>query len=108
MFKKKKREEQLGTAFDRLYNYNYVNTRSIDEQFIELADILISNRPIVINFEGIGSSVEINRAVAFLSGVVYGLNGEVHRLGKETFLFASSAAFSDGSLRYYISDVGKE
>ncbi|MCI6717001.1 MAG: cell division protein SepF [Bacilli bacterium] len=108
MFRKKKREEQLGTSFDRLYNYNYDNSKSIDEQFMRLADIIIDNRPVIINFEGISSSIEINRAVAFLSGVVYGLNGEVHRLGNETFLFASHTAFEDGSLRCYVSDVGKE
>ena len=45
--RKKKREEQLGTAFDRLFNYNYLNDKSNDEQFLELADILIAHRPVV-------------------------------------------------------------
>lgn len=104
----KKREEALGTAFDRLYNYNYSNEKSIDEQFLDLADILIGNRPIVINFEEIKETVEINRAVAFLSGVCYALNGEVHRLGRETFLFASEASLKDGTLRYYLNDVARD
>ena len=55
MFRKKKREEQLGTSFDRLYNYNYDNSKSIDEQFMRLADIIIDNRPVIINFDGISS-----------------------------------------------------
>ena len=86
MFGRKKKVEQLGTAFDRLLNYNYLKNKSIDEQFIELADVLITHRPVVINFEEIQSGHEIDRAVAFLSGIVYALNGEVHRLGAETFL----------------------
>ena len=102
------REEQLGTAFDRLYNYSYKNDVSIDEQFLELSDILISNRPVVINFEDITETVEINRAVAFLSGVRYALNGEVHRLGRETFLFATEASLKDGTLRYYLNDVARD
>lgn len=106
MFGKKKRQEALGTAFDRLLNYNYLNNKSIDEQFLEIADILITNRPVVINFEEIKETSEINRAVAFLSGVVYALNGEVHRLGRETFLFATEVALKDGTLRYYLNDVG--
>ena len=108
MFGKKKKVEQLGTAFDRLLNYNYSKNKSIDEQFLEIADVLITHRPVVINFEEISSGNEIDRAVAFLSGVVYGLNGEVHRLGTETFLFATDEALKDGSLRYYINDVGQD
>ena len=106
MFGKKKRQEALGTAFDRLLNYNYLNNKSIDEQFLEIADILITNRPVVINFEEIKETSDVNRAVAFLSGVVYALNGEVHRLGRETFLFATEVALKDGTLRYYLNDVG--
>lgn len=108
MLRKKKREEQLGTAFDRLLNYNFITTKTLDEQFIELAEILITNRPIIANFEEIRTVAEVDRAVAFLSGVVYALNGEVHRIGKETFLFATEIALKDGSLRYYVSDVGKD
>ena len=34
MFRKKKREEQLGTSFDRLYNYNYDNSQhTIENHF---------------------------------------------------------------------------
>ena len=106
--RKKKREEQLGTAFDRLFNYNYLNDKSNDEQFLELADILIAHRPVVINFEEIKETVEINRAVAFLSGVCYALNGEVHRLGRETFLFATEESLKDGTLRYYLNDVARD
>ena len=106
--RKKNREEQLGTAFDRIYNYTYSNEKSIDEQFLELADILINNRPLVINFEEVNNTVEINRAVAFLSGVSYALNGEVHRLGRETFLFATEGCLKDGTLRYYLNDVARD
>lgn len=108
MFGRKKKIEQLGSSFDRLLNYNYLKNKSIDEQFIEIADVLITNRPVVINFEEITSGHEIDRAVAFLSGIVYALNGEVHRLGNETFLFATEEALKDGSLRYYINDVGQD
>ncbi|MGM9899894.1 MAG: cell division protein SepF [Bacilli bacterium] len=107
MFKKKNKEQALGTSFDRLLNYNYTPSKSIDEQFIELAEVLMENRPIAINFEEISPTTEVDRAVAFLSGVVYALNGEVHRLGPKTFLFASDVALKDGTIRYYISDVGK-
>lgn len=107
MFGKKKKTEKLGTAFDRLLNYCFVNDKSIDEQFIELGDIIIQNRPVAVNFEDISPAVEIDRAVAFLSGVTYALRGQVFRLGSKTFLFASEVALGDGTIKYYVSDVGK-
>lgn len=107
MLSKKKKEEKLGTSFDRLLNYCFVVTKSIDEQFIELGDVIIQNRPVAVNFEDITSNSEIDRAVAFLSGVTYALNGETFRLGNKTFLFASEVALKDGTIHYYVSDVGK-
>ena len=100
MFGKKKNEERkLGTAFDRLLNYTFKEDEDMD-----LADIVIANRPLLANFEQIKSIGEVNHAVSFLSGVVYALNGEVYCLGDETRLFATGKAFEDGSLQRYVKD----
>jgi len=107
MFGKKKKEGKIGTSFDRLLNYCFVASKTVDEQFIELGGILMQNRPVAVNFEDVSPNTEIDRAVAFLSGVIYALDGEVFRLGNKTFLFASSIALDDGTIRYYVSDVGK-
>ena len=40
--------------------------------------------------------------LTFLAGVVYALNGEVHKTGVKTFLFASGASYEDGTLKQYI------
>lgn len=91
-----------------MLNYSFVSNKTIDEQFIELADVLITNRPLIANFEDVKVVAEVDRAVAFLSGIIYALNGEVHRIGRETFLFATEKALKDGSLQGYINDVGKD
>lgn len=104
--KNKKQEKKLGTAFDRLYNYTFRKDEDLDAQLIDLADSLMNNRPLLINFEQITSIGEVNHAILFLSGVVYALNGTVYRLGNETRLFASGAAFEDGTLQKYIKDFG--
>ena len=99
MFGKKKNEERkLGTAFDRLLNYTFKEDEDMDTQLLDLADIVIANRPLLANFEQIKSIGEVNHAVSFLSGVVYALNGE------ETRLFATGKAFEDGSLQRYVKD----
>lgn len=104
--KGKKQERKLGTAFDRLLNYTFRKDEDMDTQLLDLADIIMANRPVLANFEEITSVGEVNHAILFLSGVVYALGGTVYRLGDETRLFASGQAFEDGTLKKYIKDFG--
>lgn len=107
MFKRnKKTETKIGSAFESLLYYTFDENRVVDEQIAELADCLIANRPVVANLEDMTDVEESNRAIAFLSGVVYALEGAVYPLGKETFLFGTKIAYSDGTLYRYIKDVG--
>lgn len=105
--KKKKEEKNLGSSFDRLLQYALKN-EDIDTQLIDLADIIITNRPIIINFEAVSSVGEVNYVVSFLSGVTYALEGEAYRFGDETRLFASGKALEDGTVKRYIKDFGIE
>lgn len=104
--KRRKEEKNLGSAFDRLLNYTLRKNEDINIQLMELADIIMANRPVLINFEEISSIGEVNYVVSFLSGVVYALSGTVYRFGDETRLFASGRAFEDGTLKKYIKDFG--
>jgi FtsZ-interacting cell division protein YlmF len=56
------------------------------------------------NFEKIGVD-DANYMLTFLSGAVYALNGEVHKTGSKTFLFARKEEFEDGTLHQYIEDI---
>lgn len=51
------------------------------------ADYLKTHRPIVINLRGAQKELG-KRIVDFLSGVAYALDGHMHRVGDEIFLFA--------------------
>lgn len=107
MFGKRKNEERkIGSAFDRLLNYTFKANEDMDSQLLDLADIVMANRPLLANFEEISSINEVNHAISFLSGVVYALGGAVYRLGNETRLFATAKAFEDGTLQKYIKDFG--
>ncbi len=109
MFGSKKKEiRKLGSAFDRLLNYTFKKDENMNTQLIDLADILMANRPLLANFEEIKSVSEVNYAISFLSGVVYALGGTVYSLSNETRLFATGVAFEDGTLQKYVKDFGKD
>ena len=75
---------------------------------MELAETLVGDRAVVANFEEISNTAEINRAVAFLSGICYAFEGEVHRIGKETFIFATKKALADGTIHHFMRDVATD
>jgi cell division inhibitor SepF len=56
------------------------------------ADYLKTQRPIVINLRGAEDELG-KRIVDFLSGVTYALDGHMHRVGEEIFLFAPHHVF---------------
>lgn len=106
--RKRKEVKEIGTAFERLKYYTFVDHKTIDEQFLELADLLLGDRAVVANFEDIHNLADVNRAVAFLSGVCYACEGTVQNIGNETFVFATKKALVDGTIEHYINDVAKD
>ncbi|WP_042223843.1 cell division protein SepF [Oceanobacillus manasiensis] len=51
----------------------------------EIADNIINRRAVVINLQRVDHQ-QAKRIVDFLSGTVYALNGDIQKLGAETFL----------------------
>ncbi|WP_068672466.1 cell division protein SepF [Oceanobacillus sp. Castelsardo] len=51
----------------------------------EIADNIVSKRAVVINLQRVDRN-QAKRIVDFLSGTVYALNGDIQKLGSETFL----------------------
>ena len=49
--KRKKQERKIGSAFDRLLNYTFKKDEDMNTQLLDLADIVINNRPLLDNFE---------------------------------------------------------
>ena len=106
--KKKNKEQELGTSFERLRTYTFVDYKTIDEQMLDLADTLLGGRAVVTNFEELHNVAEVNRAVAFLSGICYATEGIVKNIGNETFIFATKQSLADGTIEHSIEDVAKD
>ncbi len=98
--KKKFDRKNLITAFD-LMQSETVQSR---DQLFDLCDIIINGRAVLANFEKL-SKEDANYMLTFISGVVYALDGEVHKTSLKTFLFARKEQFEDETLHQFIEDI---
>ena len=104
--KKKISKKNLGTSFDRLLSYNLKDDGTIDDQMIELAEAILSDCPVLLNFDTVKDVNVCNRVLSFLSGLNYAIAGRVYQIGAESYLIASSDAFLDGSLEKWVKEFG--
>ncbi len=104
IFSKKNKQEPIESkqASERI---EFLLLDSIsDDKLLELADKLKAHIPLTINFN-FEHVDDINKSIAFLSGVTYALEGEVMVVEKKIFMFASYHALEDGSLKEFIKDL---
>lgn len=57
------------------------------EEVQEIADHLKEREPVIVSLEGVDKAIS-RRILDFLSGTTYALDGSIHRIGEEIFLFA--------------------
>ncbi|WP_085992461.1 cell division protein SepF [Oceanobacillus senegalensis] len=63
----------------------------------EIADNIVNKRAVVINLQRIDRN-QAKRIVDFLSGTVYAVNGDIQKLGAETFLCTPENIDVSGSI----------
>ena len=68
-----------------------------------LADSLMKGIPLCLGFGELDID-EANKIIAFLSGVVYSLDGVAKQLNDNAFLFARKEEFLDGSLNDFLKN----
>lgn len=69
----------------------------------EVADLLISNQSVVLNFNRIEED-QAKRIVDFLTGTIYAINGDIQRIGDEIFLCTPNNVEIDGKLTEMMRD----
>ena len=67
------------------------------------ADSLLKGIPLCLGFGELDID-EANKIIAFLSGVVYSINGTAKQLNDNAFLFATKENFLDGSLNEFLKN----
>jgi cell division inhibitor SepF len=104
IFSKSKKEQIKSNDFAYSEKIEFLKLESVsDEQLLDIADHIKQDTPYIINFE-FQDIDDINKSIAFLSGVCYALGGEVIQIKEKILVFGSQKVYEDGSIHTFIAD----
>jgi cell division inhibitor SepF len=75
-----------------------------DKYLIKLADQMINGHPLILNFDTLDID-QANKVIAFLSGVVYAIGGEILNVKEKVFMFANQDVYLDGTMDDFLKDI---
>lgn len=94
-------KESITSSYDRII-FEHI-TMDEDEYIMSLALELLNGNPLVLNFEDMTPD-SANKIMAFLSGVIFALEGQIEQINPKIFLFAREQEFRDGTLKQFIDE----
>lgn len=98
LFKKKKPITEEVTAEKLIME----QLHSDDDAYItDLARKMMAGSPLILNFEHLHID-RANKVIAFMSGVVYAINGHIVEINEATYLFGSTELYQDGSIEAWL------
>lgn len=98
IFNKKKKIEIVQTAAQLIVE----QLKNDDDQYITgLAKKMMAGAPLILNFEGLHVD-RANKAIAFISGVVYAVSGHIVEINETTYLFGNQDLYNDGSIEDWL------
>lgn len=107
-FFRKKKIEKKEEKIENLKNSQVLFERldiASDQVLTKLATDIKTGIPVIINFDLLDID-EANKAVAFLSGVVYAIDGEIYAFNNsKNLLFGDSKLYNDGSIKKLINEI---
>ncbi|MDY0278361.1 MAG: cell division protein SepF [Acholeplasma sp.] len=77
---------------------------AIDSHLTKLATDIINGNPLVVNLESLDID-NANKVIAFLSGVIYAIEGEIYLIREKVFLFGNSEVYNDGSVKKLLEEI---
>ena len=96
--KKKKVNVDIQTS-DRIIMEQLKND---DDAYITaLAKQMIEGAPLILNFDALHID-RANKAIAFISGVVYAISGHIVEINETTYLFGNQAVYDDQSVEAWL------
>ncbi|MBN2300277.1 MAG: cell division protein SepF [Acholeplasmataceae bacterium] len=75
-----------------------------DAYLTGLADQMLEGHPLILNFEPLDID-QANKVIAFLSGVIYVIKGEIVNVQEKVFMFATSDVYDDGSIEDFLKEI---
>jgi cell division inhibitor SepF len=103
--KKKKKEDVKDEVILKSEMIVFEKLTSDDDKFLTaLADQMIAGQPLILNFEPLDID-QANKVIAFLSGVVYAIQGEIVNVQEKVFMFAAKDVYEDGSMEDFLKEI---
>lgn len=100
--RKKKVEEK---KIETVSLINFEQLESVEDSLLtKLATDIINGKPLVVNLEELDVD-SANKAIAFLSGVIYAIEGYIYNIKEKVFMFGNSEVYEDGTVRKLIDDL---
>lgn len=69
-----------------------------------LADKMMDGQPLILSFNLLDID-QANKVIAFLSGVVYAIKGEIIDIKEKIYLFGRKDVFNDGSMEDFLKQI---
>lgn len=106
IFKKKHKkdivEETVASTYEKII---FEKLNSDDDHYLTaLADQMIDGSPLILNFDTLDVD-QANKVIAFFSGVVYAITGEIVHIQEKVFLFANKDVYKDGTIDEFLKEI---
>lgn len=75
-----------------------------DQYLTGLATKLMDGFPLILNFDDLDID-QANKVIAFLSGVIFAISGEIINVQEKVFMFASKDVYDDGSMDDFLKEI---
>lgn len=75
-----------------------------DDYLTHLADQMMEGAPLILNFEPLDID-QANKVIAFFSGIIYAIKGEIVHVQEKVFMFANKDVYKDGSMDPFLKDI---
>src|SRR5690554_6762874 len=72
-----------------------------DAYITALAKQMIEGAPLILNFDALHID-RANKAIAFISGVVYAISGHIVEINETTYLFGNKTVYDDQSVEAWL------
>jgi cell division inhibitor SepF len=83
----------------------FESLKSDDDKYLtKLADSLMNGQPLILNFDELDID-QANKVIAFLSGIVYAVKGEILNVKEKVFMFALGDVYEDGSMDDFLKEI---
>ncbi|CDR30844.1 cell division protein SepF [Acholeplasma oculi] len=99
LFGRKKEEKVIIKSSERIIMEQLKNDD--DEYITALAKQMMNGAPLILNFDALHVD-RANKAIAFISGVVYAISGHIVEINETTYLFGSKDLYQDGSIEEWL------